>query len=230
MATRKTSRDRHVTLCFHGVGVPGRELEEGEGHCWVGHRQFIEILEAVSAHPRPVEITFDDSNESDFTVAMPELRRLGLTAEFFVIAGRVDSPGSLTPTQITGLKDAGMAIGTHGMWHKRWPLLRSDDERREEILGAAEILANIVGEPIRHAACPNGSYNRRVLADLKRAGYTRVYSVDGGSSRPSSWLRSRYTVHSGDSGDTIRALLDRPDGDPAEHLVRATKILVKKWR
>lgn len=226
----ETRAPRVLTLCFHGVGEPRRPLELGESHVWLAKDQYAEIIQAVSLHRQPVEITFDDSNESDFTDALPVLLKHGLRAEFFVIAGRIDTAGSLSRTQIRSLRDAGMAIGTHGMWHKPWRSVTSPEDMDEEIVQAARIIEAAAGSPIRHAACPNGSYDRRVLGALRQSGYERIYSVDGGASSSSSWLRSRYTVHAGDSGSSITALLDHPDGPAIERATRSAKQLVKRWR
>ena len=230
MSALSTDRPgRRVNLCFHGVGSPGRDLEDGEDAMWVGVDGFAEIVEAAHEHPREVLFTFDDGNESDFTQALPVLQRFDERGEFFVIAGRIDTPGSLSSEQVHGLSEAGQRVGTHGMQHKRWREVSAPDEVEAELVGAADLIAGTTGRPVTHAACPNGSYDRRVLRLLK-ARYSTVYTVDGGSASPTAWLQSRHTVLVDDTAASITALLDRPDGSTAERLTRSAKQLVKRWR
>jgi len=221
---------RILTLCFHGVGLPKRQLETDEDQYWLQSDQFAEILKIIRSHERPVDLTFDDSNESDVIEVLPRLMSAGLTAQFFVIAGRVDSAGSLSRQQIRHLHNSGMVIGSHGMWHRPWRQVVSKHEMHEELVTSAHQLADIVGGRVERAACPRGSYDRRVLSALKEAGYARVYTVDGGTSQPTAWLRTRHTVVSSDCPATIKRLLDAPDGSLGERGLRRMKTTVKRWR
>jgi peptidoglycan/xylan/chitin deacetylase (PgdA/CDA1 family) len=225
-----SDQSRRVTLCFHGIGVPRRELEPGEERFWIGLGQFEDILRAVHAHPRPVDITFDDSNDSDFTVALPLLLRLGLSAQFFVITGRLDRPGSLSRREVAAMHAAGMAIGTHGVTHRSWRALAEERMLDAELTGSVQALHEITRSPVTTAALPQGQYDRRVLAALERHGFTRVYSVDEGSSRVSSRLRSRYTVIDEDSAASVSAVIDNPDGAFRERVLRAAKARIKALR
>lgn len=221
---------RQLTLCFHGIGLPGRPLEPGEERFWLDAGQFTEILSAVRDHPRPVRLTFDDANESDVTTALPALASLGLHAEFYLIARRIGTTGSLSGEQVTGLAAAGMGIGTHGMTHRSWRELRTQSEFDAELTGSARVLEELTGNPVRQAACPRGQYDRRVLGALRKRGFTRVYTVDGETSKPSAWLQSRYTVIRDDSPESIQAHLDAPDPSVQHRIVTRARETVKRWR
>ena len=79
--------DHVLNILFHGVGKPARELEPGEDVYWVTEDRFRSILDEISGWPE-VRISFDDSNSSDLEIALPALIERGLTADFFVLAGR----------------------------------------------------------------------------------------------------------------------------------------------
>src|SRR4051812_12558676 len=66
-------------LCFHGIGVAERVLEPSEDTYWVSLRRFEEILDVVVRHPA-TQLTFDDGNRTDVTIALPALRERGLAA------------------------------------------------------------------------------------------------------------------------------------------------------
>jgi peptidoglycan/xylan/chitin deacetylase (PgdA/CDA1 family) len=217
-----------VNVCFHGIGAPGRALEPGEELYWVEEVQFESLLEVISGHPS-VRITFDDANASDAALALPALRRRGLKATFFIIAGRLDQPGSLTSAEVRTLVQEGMTVGSHGMRHVPWRST-TDAELGEELGDAAEVIAEAAGQPVRQVACPFGSYDRRVLGAIRRHGFARVYTVDGGPARSDAWLQSRYTIRATDTLADIERLAHSPRGSALSALVRRGKSLAKRWQ
>src|ERR1022692_3450025 len=177
MSGRKSQGDEVLNLCFHGIGTPGRPQEPDEDLYWVSEARFDELLTVIARHPS-VRITFDDGNASDADIALPLLRRHGLTATFFVVSSRIDQPGSLTSAGVKELVRGGMGVGSHGKGHRPW---------REA-----------TNAELDEVACPFGSYDRRVLRAIRSCGFQRVYTVDGGPARSDAWLQSRYTVRATD--------------------------------
>jgi peptidoglycan/xylan/chitin deacetylase (PgdA/CDA1 family) len=228
MPERDPAPGRVLNLCFHGIGTPGRELEPDEDQFWVEPARFAEMLDVAVAHPA-VRLTFDDANKSDVVHALPALRERSLTASFFVLADRMGQPGSLSAADVRTLADHGMTIGSHGLGHRDWRTL-DDAGLRAELADSADRIAEAAGAPVTHAACPFGSYDRRVLTAVRRYGYERVYTVDGGSARGDAWQQPRYTVLVSDSAADIEVLATRPRGQLLPAAVRAGKSVVKRWR
>jgi peptidoglycan/xylan/chitin deacetylase (PgdA/CDA1 family) len=216
-----------VNVCFHGIGEPRRELEPGEARYWIGVDTFHDVLDAVAGRP-DVRISFDDGNASDVEHGLPALAARGLTATFFVLAGRLDTPGSLSTEQVRALLAAGMGIGTHGMDHRPWVGL-DETTRRRELVEARDRLQELTGTPVDEAALPLGRYDRRLLRHLRALGYRRVHTSDRAWARPGAWLQPRFSVRDTDTADSLRReVLTRPSlGRRAE---RAAAQLVKRWR
>lgn len=218
---------RLINLTFHGIGPSARPLEPRELEGWLERDRFVAILDAVAGRD-DVRITFDDGNASDVVHALPALRDRGLRAVFFVVAGQVGTPGFLGEQDLRELAGAGMAIGTHGMRHRPWRRL---DRRalREELVEARARLEDIVGRPVTEAACPFGSYDRRVLRRLRRCGYRQVFTSDRGTSGPDAWMQARNTVHHDDGADVVeRVLASEPSSYHA--LRRRAELVAKRWR
>jgi peptidoglycan/xylan/chitin deacetylase (PgdA/CDA1 family) len=221
--------DRLVTnLCFHGIGTPERVLEPGEELYWVKAAQFEEFLEVASRYPS-LRISFDDGNASDAALALPALRRHKLKAAFFVLSGRLDKPGSLTTAEVRSLSRAGMTVGSHGIWHRSWRFT-TNQELHEELADAAAIIADAAGCPVHQVAFPFGAYDRRVLNAVRRHGFTRAYTINGGPAKSDAWLQSRYLVRSDDTPADIERRAHSPHGTPLAAAVRVSKSLVKRWR
>jgi peptidoglycan/xylan/chitin deacetylase (PgdA/CDA1 family) len=192
-----------TNVCFHGVGRPVREREPGEADYWVGRDAFLGILDELAGRPS-VRLSFDDGNASDVEIALPALVERGMTATFFVLAGRFDGPGSLARDHVRELGDAGMRIGTHGMHHRSWRGMTSS-ESRLELVEARDAIAEVAAQEIDEAALPLGMYDRSVLSELRRHGYRRVFTSDRARASASAWLSPRYSVVSTDTAATVRS-------------------------
>jgi peptidoglycan/xylan/chitin deacetylase (PgdA/CDA1 family) len=218
---------REMILTFHGLGEPAAQLTEAERKVWVPINWFEEILHAMPASG--VSLAFDDGNASDEEAALPILTDARRTARFFVIAGRLGAPGYLSREAVASLRDAGMTIGSHGLHHRDWRTL-NDSELEEELLESRRALSLVTGSEVDEAACPFGSYDRRVLHALRRAGYRKVYTSDGGTTSSDAWLVPRNSVH---VGRPLKMWLELARGgsdtrrlDP----VSSAKRVLKRWR
>jgi peptidoglycan/xylan/chitin deacetylase (PgdA/CDA1 family) len=224
-----TVADELRVLNFHGIGAPGRTLEPGEGVYWMSVDRFRDVLDRIANHPNRdrLAITFDDSNISDLVIAAPELQRRGISAEFFVLTGRIGKPGSLDVDDIRALMSAGMRIGSHGVAHRDWSSL-SARGLNDELNSSKAVLERICGRPVRSAGIPFGRYNASVLDALHKAGYEAAYSSDGGSMTTSAFLRPRTSIRQDTTDLALEALLFGRMS-PWKRLRRVTATAVKKW-
>jgi peptidoglycan/xylan/chitin deacetylase (PgdA/CDA1 family) len=192
-----------INICFHGIGTPQRELEPGEDRYWVSEDLFHAVLDEVRTWPA-VRISFDDGNTSDLEIGLPALLERGLTADFFVLAARLDAAGSLDEKAVRQLHENGMGIGSHGMWHRPW---RGMDPATSDaaLVQARDRLAAVIGTGVDTAACPLGRYDRELLTRMRRLGYTRVFTSDRRRARADSWLQPRYSVRRDDTPGSLRA-------------------------
>jgi len=193
-------------LTFHGIGRPQRQLEPNEAPFWVSTDRFVSILDRIVAHPdrASIAITFDDSNSSDLSIAVPHLLRRGLRGAFFVLTGRLGQPGSLSGADVREIIACGMAVGSHGVTHRDWTSL--DGPRlQHELVASRTALGEICRQPIEAAAIPFGRYNSMTIQALRAAGYRIAYSSDRGAVNPQAFLRPRTSIRS----DTSNAELER---------------------
>ena len=121
-----------LILEFHGIGSPhGAVTDEDELLYWLSRETFASLLQAIvvtrEGSDLPVAITFDDGNESDALIALPELAKRNLKAIFFVVGGRIGMPHYLDRAALRDLVSAGMEIGSNGMHHCDWRKLELDD-------------------------------------------------------------------------------------------------------
>lgn len=188
-------------LTFHGLGMPGSPIDATERPYWIDEPAFAAAIERVAVDP-DVEITFDDGNLSDLSIALPRLLEAGLTARFFVLAGRIGRPGYLAAADLAALHRAGMTIGSHGADHVDWRRV-SDAELHRELHDARHAIEDALGAAVAEASIPFGAFDARVLGALAAAGYRHVYSSSGGLAGAGAWLVPRNTVRADRPADAV---------------------------
>lgn len=212
-------------LTFHGIGPAPRALESGEARYWITRDAWREFVGRMRLAPT-LKITFDDGNSSDCLFAADDLAAAGLSATFFVVADRLDTPHFLSVSDIRRLLGMGMSIGSHGAAHVAWKGL-TDGELRREAPEAKDRIEQALGSPITDAACPFGAYDRRSLAALRNAGFQRVLTSDGGWAISGQWVQPRTSLRAEHAIADLERLLNRPS--PLSEASRRVKGMVKRW-
>lgn len=219
-------RDKRIVyLTFHGVGLPRRELEPGEDGYWVSEEQFVAVVDLIRDRP-DVRLTFDDGNESDVDIVLPALLSRRLRGQFFPVAHRIGQLGSVDGEGLRTLVRAGMGVGSHGLRHVPWRHL-ADKQLDEELVTARDVIADHAGTPVTTAACPFGSYDRRVLSRLHKLSYSQVFTSDRAPARPAAWLQPRFSVGRSDDVAAVQRALSINGSD---RLLAEARIAVKRWR
>jgi peptidoglycan/xylan/chitin deacetylase (PgdA/CDA1 family) len=220
--------DEIINLSFHGVGTPaGPPREQGEHDYWVGRDAFLWLLDELQGRD-DVRLSFDDGNASDVEVALPALVERGMRADFFVVAGRLGTPGNVDAGGLRALRSAGMRIGTHGMDHRSWRGL-DDDDLAVELVEARHAIADAAGSAVVATALPLGQYDRTVLAALRKHDYRVVYSSDARRARAGAWFQPRYSVRAGDTPQSVRETVLVPPR-AHERLRGHLAGIAKRWR
>lgn len=185
---------KQTILSLHGVGDPPPGTHPAELPYWWEQAAFNSLLDRIFAAVRDngtrIAITFDDGNMSDARIALPALVKRGLSARFFVCAGRIGRAHYLDKPALADLLAAGMVIGCHGMNHIDWRLA-SAAELEEETSAARQVLENLCACRVDEAGIPFGSYDRRVVGILRRQNWKAVYTSDGGSALEDAWMKPR---------------------------------------
>lgn len=155
---------RTVTWKFHDVAWP----------LFVGHVRAVLKFDGND----PIEFTFDDSTHDHFHVATV-LRDAGLPATFFVIVGKLDTPGYLTSAQVRQMARRGCRIGSHTVTHH--PLVSLDDAAiRRELVESRTLLQLLAEQPVDWFAPPGGLYDERVVQTARDVGYRVIRTMEWG--------------------------------------------------
>jgi peptidoglycan/xylan/chitin deacetylase (PgdA/CDA1 family) len=89
----------------------------------------------------------------------------------------------MTWDDLAELARAGHEIASHTLSHPILPNC-SAEEIEEEVVDSKRRIEQRLGLPITSFAYPNGDYDARTLAAVRRAGYRRAVTTGGGTNRP----------------------------------------------
>lgn len=137
-----------------------------------------DILDGTCTGPvKPVVITFDDNNRTQYEVAFPILKKHWFKGVFYFVANRVESPTYITRAEIKEMADAGMDVQSHTVTHA-WMTTRTPTQLDHEILESKRILEEITGKVVSHLAYPSVMHNETVRKRVKELGYKTATIMD----------------------------------------------------
>jgi peptidoglycan/xylan/chitin deacetylase (PgdA/CDA1 family) len=141
---------------------------------------------------KPIVVSFDNGYQSQYTQALPVLRRLGWVGdENIQLTGLPPSQGGLSQAQVRGLLAAGWELDTQGISHA--DLITLDAQQlHDQVAVARRTVQRRFGVPVNWFCYPSGHYDSTVIAAVKAAGFTGSTTVVPGWAHPSE---DRYRLH-----------------------------------
>ena len=212
--------------CIEDRRRSARHMDEIDREYVLTRSRFERQVEYIATKPAtaiPVVLSFDDGDESCYTIAAPILERHGLRAEFFIVTQWIGEPGFMTSDQLRDLASRGHGIHSHSRTHPRLSSLTAA-QIEDELKGSKAELEAILGRPVTQLSIPGGAYDDRVIDIAKRAGYAAVMnSVEGyNDETASSFLLRRFSPRSYSDVSMIAGICERPRTTAARIAVKRT--------
>jgi peptidoglycan/xylan/chitin deacetylase (PgdA/CDA1 family) len=135
---------------------------------------------------KPIVITFDDNNLSQYDVAAPIMDAKGQKGVFFLIAKYLDSPTMVNKERALDLLSRGHQIASHTMTHRALPGL-NDADTKWELEESKRVFEELTGNTVKDVSYPGTAHNQRVRDATKAAGYETATIMD-----------PRYVTHEDD--------------------------------
>lgn len=166
---------------------------------------------------KPIVLSFDNGYQSQYTQALPVLRKLGwVGVENMQLTGLPPSQGGLSDAQIHGLVAAGWELDTQGISHADLITL-SPTALHEQVAVARAQVQRRYHVPVNWFCYPSGHYNLTVINAVKAAGYVGSTTVVPGWASPSEdpYRLPRLRVLGGTSPESLLAELAAIRSNPA---------------
>jgi peptidoglycan/xylan/chitin deacetylase (PgdA/CDA1 family) len=166
-------------------------------------------LGRTSLPARPVVVSFDNGYRTQYTKALPVLRRLRwVGVENIQLSGLPPAQGGLSKPDVRGLLAAGWELDTQGWSHADLVTLDAA-QLHYQVAVARKLLQRDYHVPVDWFCYPSGHYDAVVIAAVKAAGYVGATTVAPGWARPSDdpYRLPRLRVLGGTTPQALLALL-----------------------
>jgi peptidoglycan/xylan/chitin deacetylase (PgdA/CDA1 family) len=118
---------------------------------------------------RVVTTSWDDGDPSDIKIA-DLLRSRNMAGTFYVPIQGYRGRETVSPSDLRSLASEGFEIGSHSVSHVSLSNL-SRNQITHEVRDCKQILEQAVGQSIQVFCYPNGRFDRRVVREIRSAGY-----------------------------------------------------------
>jgi peptidoglycan/xylan/chitin deacetylase (PgdA/CDA1 family) len=185
-----TSQDKPYIMPVAKFKAQMRYLAKHHYHTITPHQLLAHLTTGAGLPAKPVLLSFDDSDENQYTHAVPELKRHHFTATFFIMTVVLGKRHYMSAHQLRALDSAGMTIGAHTWDHHRVDQYSGSDWHKQ-LVAPRKHLAHLVGHPVHYFAYPYGVFSDNAFPHLRRAGYWAAFQL---TSNPLSTKNPLYTL------------------------------------
>lgn len=165
---------------------------------------------------KPIVLSFDNGYQSQYTQALPVLRRLGwVGVENLQLTGLPPSQGGLGQEEIHGLVADGWELDTQGFSHAELPALDAE-QLHYQVTTARQVIQQRYHVPANWFCYPSGHYDATVVAAVKAAGYVGATTVVPGWAQAGddTYRLPRLRVLGGTTGPQLLEELAAIRSDP----------------
>jgi peptidoglycan/xylan/chitin deacetylase (PgdA/CDA1 family) len=123
---------------------------------------------------KPIMLTFDDTEENQYAIAAPEMKKYDFKAVYFIMTVSLGRPKYMSKDQVKQLSEAGHVIGSHTWDHHNVKKYKGEDWVTQ-IEKPTKTLEAITGKKVAHFAYPFGLWNPEAFPELKKRGFRSAY-------------------------------------------------------
>ncbi len=134
------------------------------------------LLYGASLPAKPVILSFDDTDEEQFSVAYPEMKKYGFKGVFFIMTVSINRPHYMTTNQLKTLSDNGNSVEAH-TWDHHMVTKYQGEDWEKQLVQPKKKVEEITGKPADYFAYPFGLWNKAAFPELKNAGYKMAFSL-----------------------------------------------------
>ncbi|OOQ61198.1 polysaccharide deacetylase family protein [Mucilaginibacter pedocola] len=139
---------------------------------------YAHLTKGTPLPAKPIMITFDDTDADQYNIARPELAKYGFKGVYFITFNNINkNKYYMTRAQIRQLADEGNTISCHTLDHPSLAKVKPAD-LAAQLETPKQKLELLTGRPVKYLAYPFGVWNKRLLPEVQRFGYTAAFSLD----------------------------------------------------
>jgi len=124
--------------------------------------------------PKPVMLTFDDTDEEQFSIGYQEMKKYGFKGVFFIMTISINRPRYMTKEELKQLADDGNAVESH-TWDHHMVTKYQGDDWEKQFVKPRKTIEDITGKSATYFAYPYGLWNLAAVPELKKAGFKMAF-------------------------------------------------------
>jgi peptidoglycan/xylan/chitin deacetylase (PgdA/CDA1 family) len=204
-----------ASAVYPGLYVPRREFAAevswlaAHGYRAVTLRRVWRAWHGLATLPRrPIVLSFDDGYRTDFTVAMPVLRRRHWPGVLNLEVANLKPVWGARPGEVRALIRAGWEIDAHTLTHPDLTTLDSAALWRQ-VRGSRVAIRRAFHVPVLFFCYPSGRYDAAAKEAVRRAGFLGATTTAFGlaSPRRDPYALPRIRVNGGEGPSGLAASL-----------------------
>ncbi|MEO8568041.1 MAG: polysaccharide deacetylase family protein [Ginsengibacter sp.] len=182
-------------LCYHHIREPKAGQSESMKSYSVSPAQFAQQMKALrdsgyetilpdqlydylvhggTLPSKPVMLTFDDTDEEQFSIGENEMQKYGFKGVYFIMTISINRPRYMSKEQLRELADKGNVVEAHTWDHHMVTKYKGADWDTQLVKPTKQI-ETITGRPVRYFAYPFGLWNQAAIPELKSRGYKMAF-------------------------------------------------------
>lgn len=123
---------------------------------------------------KPVMITFDDTDEEQYSIGSKEMAKYGFKGVYFIMTISINRPRYMSKEQIKDLQDSGHVIAGHTWDHHMVTKYTGADWDIQLVKPRAQLEA-ITGKKIQYFAYPFGLWNQAAIPEIQNRDYKLAF-------------------------------------------------------
>ncbi|HEU5365098.1 MAG TPA: polysaccharide deacetylase family protein [Hanamia sp.] len=135
---------------------------------------FDYLVHGVALPSKPVMLTFDDTDEEQFSIGYQEMKKYGFKGVFFIMTISINKPRYMTKEQLKQLADDGNAVESH-TWDHHMVTKYQGEDWDKQFVKPRKTIEDITGKPATYFAYPYGLWNEAAIPQLKKAGFKMAF-------------------------------------------------------
>jgi peptidoglycan/xylan/chitin deacetylase (PgdA/CDA1 family) len=234
------ARPQVPILCYHhirAVEIPGKKLNDytvtGEAfkqqmkmladsgyHTILPEQLYNYLTHGTPLPSKPVMLTYDDTDEEQFSIAKPEMDKYGFKGVYFIMTISIGRPNYMTKEQIKQLSDEGHVIASHTWRHDRvdkyltTPHMDRDlkkivnNDWDLQLVDTRKKLEDIIGKEIHYFAYPFGIWKKEGIPEIEKRGFKLAFQLSDkrDSTQPLYTVRRMIVAPSWSSAGMLRVM------------------------
>lgn len=172
-ADSKTARDIIVPVDLFKAQL--KILADSGYHTILPDQLYNYLTTGAPLPEKPFMITYDDTDDDQFDIAFPEMKKYGFKGVYFIMTVSLNRPKYMKREQIKQLSDEGNVIASHTWNHERFTSYKTEDDWATQVDKPKKQIEEITGKTAEYFAYPYGLWNKEGITDLKKRGIKAAF-------------------------------------------------------